>query len=263
VAALSKSAAGRFALGQLRAATFARTQLVSHRGVQLRFFVPNPLNKARIDTFATKEPETLEWIDAIPRGSVLWDIGANVGLYTCYAAKARDCRVYAFEPSVFNVELLARNIFLNGLVDRATIIPLPLSDAIRVNGLRMTTTEWGGALSTFGEAYGHDGRPFEPVFEFRTLGISMDEMAALGIERPQYIKMDVDGIEHVILAGGTAVLAQARGVLIEVNDDFAQQAAGCAEALTRAGLTLRDKRHSDLIEGSVFQSAFNQIWVRG
>jgi FkbM family methyltransferase len=57
----------------------------------------------------------------MPRGSVLWDIGANVGLYSCYAVKARDCRVFAFEPSVFNLELLARNIFLNGIADQATM----------------------------------------------------------------------------------------------------------------------------------------------
>jgi len=73
--------------------------------------------------FATKEPETLEWIDRIPEKSVLWDIGANVGLYSCYAAKARGCRVFAFEPSVFNLEILARNIFLNQLTDQITIVP--------------------------------------------------------------------------------------------------------------------------------------------
>ena len=108
------------------------------------FVVPNVINHYRIDTFSTKEPETLEWIDKIPQGSVLWDIGSNIGLYSCYAAKARGCRVFAFEPSVFNLELLARNIFLNGLTDQVTIVPLPLSDALSFSTLNMSSTEWGG-----------------------------------------------------------------------------------------------------------------------
>ena len=89
-----------------------RKRSVIHNNTQLTFTVPNQLNRFRIDTFSTKEPETLEWIDTIPNNSTLWDIGANVGLYSIYAAKAKNCKVIAFEPSVFNLELLARNIFI-------------------------------------------------------------------------------------------------------------------------------------------------------
>ena len=56
----------------------------------------------------TKEPETLDWIDTMAEGSALVDVGANVGLYSVYAAKARKCQVYAFEPSVFNLDQGAR-----------------------------------------------------------------------------------------------------------------------------------------------------------
>jgi len=117
--------------------------------LQLKFSVPNKLCRFRADTFSSKEPETLEWIDGLPKDSILWDIGANVGLYSCYAAKARNCRVFSFEPSVFNLELLARNIFLNDLVQQASIVPIALSDAVSINTLNMTTTAWGGALSSY------------------------------------------------------------------------------------------------------------------
>jgi FkbM family methyltransferase len=231
--------------------------------VELTFVVPNSLNHFRIETFSTKEPETLEWIDGIPRGSVVWDVGANVGLYTCYAAKARGCRVFAFEPSVFNLELLARNVLLNGLADQATIIPLPLSDRRAINKLNMTSTEWGGALSTFGQKYGHDGEVLQKVFEFATLGISMsDAVELLGIPQPHYVKIDVDGIEHLILQGGRAVLSRVAGVLIEINDQFTEQARGSAACLQQAGLTLVRKAHSRMVEESAFRGAFNQIWSR-
>lgn len=64
-----------------------RVTEVHHSSVSFRFAVPNNLNRYRIKTFSTKLPETLEWIDNFPQGSVLWDVGANVGLYSIYAAK--------------------------------------------------------------------------------------------------------------------------------------------------------------------------------
>lgn len=263
VAALSRTAVGRYVFGHIVGGAMARTQLTSHRGVELVFSTPNALNQFRVSTFSTKEPETLEWIDEMPRGSVLWDIGANVGLYTCYAAKARSCRVFAFEPSVFNLELLARNIFLNGVSDRATIVPLPLTDKLAISRLNMTSTDWGGALSTFGQDYGHDGKALHRIFEFGTVGVSMtDARQLLGIPQPDYIKLDVDGIEHLILGGGARVLEGAKSVLIEINDDFHQHADDAARILKGAGMRLHAKRRWEGTDNSPFAETYNQIWHR-
>lgn len=263
VRVLRGSAAGRYLLDQIVRAIVSTTTTVRHRDVELAFAVPNRVNHLRAATFSTKEPETLAWIDGIPEGAVFWDVGANVGLYTCYAAKARRCEVCAFEPSVFNLEVLARNVHLNRLTDRVTIVPLPLSDARGVSTLNMTTTDWGGAFSTFGQAYGHDGQPLRTTFEFRTAGLSMtDAGALLGLGQPQYIKMDVDGIEHLILKGGAGVLRHVSGVLIEVNEEFDLQARDCARYLSEAGLVLKEKRHAEMFEGSIFKNTYNQIWHR-
>ena len=141
---MGKTSAGRYLFEQILDNAMGRSLTVEHRGTRLAAAVPNGLNRYRAATFATKEPETLEWIDRMSEKSVLWDVGANVGLYSCYAAKARGCRVFAFEPSVFNLEILARNIFLNQLTDRITIVPLPLSDRMAFSKLNMTSTSWGG-----------------------------------------------------------------------------------------------------------------------
>jgi FkbM family methyltransferase len=262
---LGKVAIGRYLYERIIDNAMDRVQQVEHRGVSLVFAVPNPLNRYRVATFSTKVPETLEWIDGISSDSTVWDIGANIGLYTCYAAKARGCRVYAFEPSVFNLELLARNIFLNRLTDRVTIIPLPLSEALAVNTLNMTTTQWGGAMSTFGQTYGHDGQPMRKVFEFPTIGLSMvDAVELLQIPRPAFIKMDVDGIEHLILKGGPSILQGVKGILIEINDQFAAQANEASRCLQQAGFVLKEKRHADYfdrIAGSA-RFSFNQIWFK-
>ena len=260
-----KTTLGRHLYGQIVNNAMNRTQTVTHGGLNLTFSVPNALSKFRADSFSTKEPETLEWIDGIREGSVLWDIGANVGIYTCYAAIARGCRVFAFEPSVFNLELLARNIFLNRLTEQVTIIPLPLSEGLAMSRLNMTSTAWGGALSTFGQTYGHDGEAIRKVFEIPTIGLSMvDVVRFLKIPQPDYIKMDVDGIEHLILKGGMPVLLAAKGVLIEINDAFAAQAEDATKYLLDAGFLLECKRHASYLDSDTGAArfTFNQIWVK-
>ena len=234
-----------------------RAQGVSSRGVSLRFAVPNRINRFRAKSFATKEPETLDWIDHLPRGCTLWDVGANVGLYSIYAAKKRECRVVAFEPSVFNLELLARNLFLNELQDRVSIVPIALSDGLGMNQMRMSNTEWGGALSGFGHNVDQNGAPIKAVFEYQTIGVSMNQaVSLLQLPQPDFLKIDVDGIEHFILRGGHAVLSQVQSVLIEINDEFADQAEEAARHLKNAGLKLY--RKCDL----GVPSTFNQWWRR-
>ena len=259
---LSSNRVGDYFLDSIVHDVMSNVQIVKHNGLTLLFATPNLISRMRVDTFSTKEPETLQWINSLPEACTLWDIGANVGTYSVYAAK-RGVKVVAFEPSVFNLELLSRNLFLNDLQDNVKIVPLALSDSLGIKKMRMTTTDWGGALSSFGEDYGWDGRPIASTFVFQTLGISMDEaVKVLRLPPPLYIKMDVDGIEHIILQGGIEVLTRVQGVIIEINDEFEEQAKRSEYYLSQAGLKLKSKQHAQMIENSEFNTGFNQIWVR-
>jgi FkbM family methyltransferase len=254
---LPKTIFSKYAYQQIMSSAMNQKKVVSYRTHEMIFTTPNWLSRYRASTFATKEPETLDWIDSIPSGSILWDVGANIGLYTIYAAKARNCCVYAFEPSVFNLELLARNIFLNALVSQVNIIPIALSDKVGSSIFRMSNTDWGGALSSFGENFDHNNNVFKEIFEYQTLGISMtDAVKLLKIPAPQFIKIDVDGIEHFILRGGTDILNKVEGVMVEINDDFIEQAEETAMHLINSGLSLYRKCSL----GS--DNIFNQWWIR-
>ncbi len=241
------------------------TTKVYHGDIELLFSSPNRLCNWRAETFGSKEPETLEWIDKLENNSVLWDIGANVGIYSVYAAKKRNLKVWAFEPSVFNLELLARNIHLNNQSENVCIVPIALSDKVGSSHMQLTTTDWGGALSTFGEDFGWDGQKIKKVFEYKTIGLGIDDVISnLKIQNPDYIKIDVDGLEHFILKGGKSVLSQVKEVLIEINDDFHIQANECSKHLKEAGLKLKEKRHSEMIANNNygFENSYNQIWTR-
>ena len=89
-----------------------------------------------------------------------------------------------------------------------------------------------------------------------------DAVTSLGIPQPDYIKMDVDGIEHLILGGGADVLQNVRSVLVEINDDFERQAVMAVQHLSAAGLILNDKRRAAMFDNTAYASSYNQIWRR-
>lgn len=257
VSILSKTAIGQYLFQQINDSVMGTKSTINFNAIRMNFVIPNPLCRYRVTTFATKEPETLEWIDSIPVDSVIWDVGANIGLYSIYAAKARKCRVYAFEPSVFNLELLARNIYLNDLQNQIVIVPVALSDKVGASLFKMSTTQWGGALSAFGQDFDQSGRELKRLFEYCTYGVSIaDAVALFGITPPRHVKIDVDGIEHFILRGGKDILAMVDSVLIEINDNFTEQAEESSRHLKEAGLSLYRKCDLGL------PNQYNQWWTR-
>ncbi|CAM8427506.1 fkbM_fam, methyltransferase, FkbM family [Candidatus Methylopumilus universalis] len=256
---------GRFFMDQFVNSTRNNIKEIKHNGVTLQFVTPNSLTHYRVCTFSSKEPDTLSWIDGFTKNSNFWDVGANVGLFSCYAAKTRHCRVFAFEPSVFNLEILARNIYINSLSDKASIVTFPLSNDISFSNFKMTSLDYGSALSTFGESYGQDGKPLGQIFSFNTIGISADKaIDILNIPPPDYIKIDVDGIESLILEGGENLLRNVKEVLIEINDDFETQYIQSQNYLKNAGLVMVSKRNTDLnsIVSKSYSNSYNQIWKR-
>ena len=259
----SKSATIRFIENTIIDQAMSQQKEVTHNGVTLLFTCPNPLTRWRVETYSEKEPETLSWIDGMTSDDIFWDIGANVGLYSLYAAKRHDMTVLSFEPSVFNLELLGRNSYLNQASGNVTIIPLASSDKTGGNLMKHSDTKWGGALSSFSVEYGGDGEVFSSVVEYKTLGITADHaVAKLMLPTPTYIKIDVDGIEHMILNGAVDTLKKVKSVLVEVNDDFKEQAEMVAKILTTAGFAFTNKEISSFTTNSKNINIANQIWER-
>ena len=101
----------------------------------------------------------------------------------------------------------------------------------------------------------------ENIFKFSTIGLSMNDIKQiLEVPQPNYIKIDVDGIEHLILKGGINTLKNVKSLLVEVDEKFEIQKTNTAEYLKKSGFVLKDKKHSKLFDGSKYESCFNQIW---
>ena len=227
-------------------------------GDTLYLATPNFLNRYRHKTFFSKEPETLQWMDGFKKEAVFYDIGANVGLYSIYAAKKRNAKVFSFEPSFFNLEFLARNVYMNKLTDNIFIFPVALNDTIAMSNFRLTSTEWGGALSTFDKDFDDSGNKIQSEFIYNTIGFDIDHLVQVTkIPLPDHVKIDVDGLEHFILAGAQNVIKNAKSVLIEINDNFEEQRAVSEDYMTKAGFKLVNKVHTESLD----QPTFNQLWV--
>lgn len=197
---------------------------VEYEGQRVYFCTPNAGTAWRVQTLFTKEPDTIEWISGFSRGDVLVDIGANVGMYTIWAARTRGVRVYAFEPESQNYALLNKNIYANQLVDRVTAYGIALSDHTGFSLLHLGQFMAGGSCHTFDEKFDFKLEPLNPVFSQGCYATTLDKMVKTGvIPAPTHIKIDVDGLEHKVLAGGKNTLADPglKSILIEINQNLA------------------------------------------
>jgi len=238
------------------------------KNVELSFYTPNSVNFFRAKTFSIKEPETLSWIEEFGnKGAILFDIGANVGLYSIYHSKFNNGESFAFEPSFLNLKLLLKNINLNSCQEQVNVIQNPLFSSTGISNFKYGNTIEGGALSAFDVDYGFDGKKINHELDVNVMGFSIDDMFEMGLLKhiPSLVKIDVDGIEHLILKGGLKTFSsnKCRSILLEINDDFINQSSEATRLLKQMGFEIREKVHAPMIDKSeLFSKTYNQIWVK-
>lgn len=228
------------------------------------FFCPGKLPERRARTLLTKEPETLEWIGTFKETDILWDIGANVGVYSLYAAKKGHSLV-AFEPSPSNYYLLAKNIEINKLDNKIHAYCIAFSDVTTLDTFYMAKTELGGASNSFGEATDAQGKPFVAQLRQAMVGFSIDDFIKLfNPPFPSHIKIDVDGIEGKIVIGAKQTLADKRlkSVLIELDTERTEYCERVTKEFENSGFKLAKKEPTTECDNSKFTAVFNHIFIR-
>jgi FkbM family methyltransferase len=189
-------------------------------GLSIAIRISTPNEHHRADTYACKEPETIEWLRKNLRDrDVLYDVGANIGLYSLYAAKRRPaCRVFAFEPESHNFGSLCGNLLLNR-VENVTPCFFPLSNREAFAPFYVYDLRPGGALHSLGRPSSLREGP--PLLTTGTIAVTIDVLVSRhGLPAPDLLKLDVDGNEEQILDGAAIVLASGslRSILVEVTE---------------------------------------------
>lgn len=198
-------------------------------GKRMRFATTGSSSRKRLRTLFTKEPITLAWMDTFLEGETVYDIGANVGMYTVYAAITRSAKVLAFEPEALNYAELNKNIFLNELHDRVLAYCVALSDVNKADRLLLSDFGLGISYHDFEENSWTEDKAFARDWVVSKdqrraqgcLGRTLDSLIAEGLPSPAHIKIDVDGLEHRVIAGMRETLQRAdlKTVLVEINFD--------------------------------------------
>ncbi|MEO6359670.1 MAG: FkbM family methyltransferase [Sphingomicrobium sp.] len=202
---------------------------IDYREKAMRFATTGSASVKRVSNLFSKEPITLAWIDSFAEGEVMFDIGANVGMYTIYAAVVRGAEVYSFEPEALNYAELNKNIFLNDLHGQVLAYCVALSDVDKTDKLLLSDFGLGISYHDFEENSWTEDKEFAPDWSVSKdnrrpqgcIGRRIDTLIAEGMPAPAHVKIDVDGLEHRVIAGmlETLRIPSLKTVLIEINFD--------------------------------------------
>jgi FkbM family methyltransferase len=174
---------------------------------------------------------------SLREGMEVWNVGANVGVYTLQLAHwvGVTGRVVAFEPNPAARAVLARNVALNALQSRVEIV----SSAVGAAAGRVDFFTSGA------DGMGRAGRPNPKLARtdrFAVAVATLDDVAAARGRRPDVVMMDIEGWEVGALQGARSLHGISRFV-VELHPD-AWQWSGHSRAdletlLAAAHLTAR------------------------
>jgi FkbM family methyltransferase len=152
----------------------------------------------------------------VPPRSTVIDIGANIGVYSLYAASCGACRVIAFEPNTEAFRCLQHNIRVNHL---ETVIEPRRFAVAGSAGKRMRFPKNASPYNSF--LRGESAKEYEFVKTIDLMNIMED------FDHVDLLKMDCEGAEWDILRGaGHDVLDRIGAIRMEYHLGQRDQIAG-------------------------------------
>jgi FkbM family methyltransferase len=198
--------------------------VVSGPGRRIRWVVGSAPHGAWLGTL--ERDKLARFMARLRPGMTVWDIGANVGLYTLPSARAVGSagHVVAFEPMPRNLHFLRRHLALNGFGGVA-VCEAAVSD--EAGTLRM---EEGDSPSEFHA---------DPGGGWTVRAITLDEwLSESGALPPDVVKIDVEGSDDAVLRGGAGSFGKYRPSIFLALHGESQRRA-CAQLLGAWGYEVR------------------------
>ena len=146
------------------------------------------------------EPETTALVcDFVKPGMQALAVGANFGYYALLMARQVGPKghVWAFEPTRKFREQLERNVEANHFSERISVLPFGLSDSFQSVTFQLMTQSASIRFASYHPLIGTEIVDLKPL----------DAVAAdLGIERVDFVQMDIDGHEASFFRGAKKTL---------------------------------------------------------
>lgn len=167
--------------------------------------------------------------DVVHAGATVYDIGANVGLYTLLASQrvgAAGC-VYAFEPVERNLAYLKRHVRLNE-AENCRILEVAVGDVEgKTRFAQSLQSHSMGRLSSDGD------------LEVGCVTLDGCVYGPAGLRPPDVLKIDVEGAEREVLRGVSRTIAEFHPtVFLEVHGT--EQHHDCRDFLRSAGYDVEE-----------------------
>jgi FkbM family methyltransferase len=163
------------------------------------------------------EPNEFFMLSQVIRpGMIFVDAGANMGLYTLFAARKIGERgtVFAIEPSTRECGRLLKNLEINSL-SNVRLLRNAVSDSRSEADLLVAEDERSGHNTLGAFTYDTALATKETVRTERLDDIVLRE----GLSRVDIVKLDVEGTEFLALKGAVGILARFRPLLLlELSD---------------------------------------------
>ena len=181
---------------------------------------PRSHNFSRLLMDGVYEPELLEIVTPyVDETKDAIDVGANVGFYSVWLAKTlKGGRVLAVEPTKNALEKLHRNLEMNEVGDRVEVFEGVVSDE---PGTTQVNTIPGKEEYT---SLGEINHPSVKGIETQTQEVKSETLESLVESRrlqPGFLKVDVEGAEHLVFRGSLPVLERHRPVILsELSDEL-------------------------------------------
>jgi FkbM family methyltransferase len=195
-------------------------------------------------------------LEYIHPGAVVWDLGANVGLFTFSAAFLAGSagRIVAVEADTFLVGLLGRSA-LDQPPGRAPVVVVPAA-ASRDLGLAEFQVARRGRSSNFLATAAGAASAGGVRETTTTVTVTLDWLADR-LPKPDVVKIDVEGAESDVLAGADGLIGKKRPIIL--CEVFERNQADCTRFFDRHGYTLYDL--DDRGRGPIPRAAHNTIAV--
>ncbi|MEL6195842.1 MAG: FkbM family methyltransferase [Myxococcota bacterium] len=183
-------------------------------------------------------------------GDVVWDVGSNVGLFAFSAAFAAgpDGHVTAIEPDPELCQLLRRNA--RRRTDSSAVVEVLESAIASSCGMSELSIAARGRASNFiSEVAGRSetGGVRDRVLVAR---LNLDALLTHSAQ-PDFVKIDVEGAEALVLKGAEKTLAGCRSLYCEVGSETADETT---QLLSDAGFTLYDAETNERIQKATFHT---------
>ena len=125
---------------------------------------------------------------------------------------------------------------------------------------------YGGSLNSYGEKYNFEGKNFLSNMNYSLFGTSVNYLLKEKmLEVPDYIKIDVDGIEHLILEGANKYLKnkKIKSISVEINENFNKQFKKIIKIMKKNNFKLLKKNDQFVLKiDKKFSKTFNYIFIR-